>query len=75
MHQNSPSPIDPLLNKRIAARKILNDIFLFQIINPNHEMLEPSQKRVRVWVQRRLWFQGGEDVSNVGLLEGFVIEG
>lgn len=70
MDQHPSSAIQPFLNKGIAAGKVLNDIFLVQIINADDEMLE---REIRARVERR--FHGGEEVSHVGPLEGFLIDG
>ncbi len=68
MHQHSASSVQSFLNKRIADREMLKNIFLFQVINFDHGMFDIA-KRDRI--KRSL--QGGEDMGHVSLAQDFIL--
>ena len=38
MHQHAPSPLEPLPDKRIAARKMLHDILILDVVDFDNKM-------------------------------------
>jgi hypothetical protein len=49
MYQNTTATVQPLLNESICGREVLEQIFVFNIVNLDYEMLERLKKLLIHW--------------------------
>jgi hypothetical protein len=64
MYQDTTATIQAFLNESIRCCEVLQQIFIFNVVNLHHQVLERLEKLLVYWQAK-----DGEDVSDIRILE------